>query len=123
MAYKKLEEIPAYTIASDLGDSVWNVVISWDIFTKRTIGEQFTRAIDSIAANFAEGFGSYHKRVKIRYFYQARASVFEAAHWCKKAFIRNLLTKEQNGHIIEALRKLPREINYQIKLVSINLKT
>lgn len=123
MAYKKLEEIPAYMIASDLSDLVWHIVTSWDTFAKRTIGGQFIRAVDSIAANFAEGFGSYHKRVKTRYFYQARASVFEAAHWCKKAFIRNLLTKDQNDHIMGELRKLPEEINYQVKLVSVNLKT
>lgn len=122
MAYKKLEDIPAYKISSGLSDYVWEKVVAWDWFVKQTIGEQFVNAIDSIAANLAEGFGSYHKRVKTRYYYQARGSVFESAHWCKKAFERRLLTKEQYEYAINRLRKLPKEINYQIKLVSSKLK-
>lgn len=122
MIYKKLEDIPAYKISSGLSDYVWEIVASWEWFAKRTIGGQFVNAIDSMAANFAEGFGSYHKRVKTRYYYQARGSVFESAHWCKKAFERRLLTEKQYEYVISELRKLPKEINYQIKLVSSKLK-
>ena len=118
----KLEDIPAYKIASALSDYVWEIVINWEYFAKKTIGSQFVEAIDSIAANFAEGFGRYHKKDNIKFFYNARASVFESAHWCKKALKRNLLTEEQNNHILGELRKLPKEINYQIKSAIINLK-
>lgn len=118
----KLEDIPAYKIASGLSDYVWEIVIKWDYFAKKTVGDQFVEAVDSIGANFAEGFGRYHKKDKIKFFYNARASVFESAHWCKKAFTRKLLTTEQNEHILGELRKLPREINYQIKSTSINLR-
>lgn len=117
----KLEDIPAYKIASELGDYVWGVVSRWDYFAKRTIGVQLTEAIDSIAANIAEGFGRYHKKDKIKFFYNARASVFESAHWCKKAYQRKLISEKENEHILEELRKLPREINYLIKTTDINL--
>ncbi len=118
----KLEDIPAYNIASDLSDYVWEIVIKWDYFARKTIGEQFVEAIDSIAANFAEGFGRYHKKDKVKFYYNSRASVFESSFWCKKAFIRKLLSEEQYSHILEELRKLPKEINYQIKVVNTNLK-
>jgi len=118
----KLEEITAYKIASDLSDYVWEIVIKWDYFPKKTIGEQFVEATDSVPANFAEGYGRYHKKDKIKFFYNARASVFESAHWCKKAFVRKLLSEEQYNHILEELRKLPKEINYQIKSAQVNLK-
>jgi len=118
----KLEEILAYKIASELADYVWEIVANWDYFAKKTIGVQFVEAIDSIAANFAEGFGRYHKKDKIKFFYNSRASVYESAHWCKKAFKRKLLSENQYTHIIEELRKLPKEINYQIKSAKINLK-
>jgi four helix bundle protein len=117
----KLEDIPAYKTASELGDYVWNTVVKWDYFAKRTVGAQFTEAIDSIAANIAEGFGRYHKKDKIKFFYNARASVFESAHWCKKAYQRKLISGRENEHIIGELRKLPKEINYLIKLTNINL--
>lgn len=122
MAYKKLEDIPAYRLSSSLGDIVWEIVITWNWFAQKTIGDQFVRAIDSTAANFAEGFGSYHKKVKIRYYYQARASVFESAHWCNKAHKRGLLSGKEHELIMSKLRLLPKEINYQIKLVSSKLK-
>lgn len=118
----KLEDISAYKIASELSDYVWEIVIKWDYFAKKTVGGQFVEAIDSIAANFAEGFGRFHKKDKIKFFYNSRASVFESSFWTKKAFKRGLLTDEQSDHILEELRKLPKELNYQIKSASINLK-
>ena len=118
----KLEDIIAYKIASNLSNYVWENTLTWDYFSKKTIGEQFVRAIDSIAANIAEGFGRYHKKDKIKFYYNSRASVFESSFWCKKAYERKLLSTEQFNYILGELRKLPKEINYQIKIMSINLK-
>lgn len=118
----KLEDIPIYRIASNLSDYVWDIVIKWEYFAKKTIGEQFVEAIDSIAANFAEGFGRFHKKDKIKFYYNSRATVYESSFWCKKAFIRKLLMEEEYNHIIGELRKMPKELNYQIKITSINLK-
>lgn len=42
-------------------------------------------------------------------------------HWCEKAFARKLLTTKENEQIMEALRQLPKEINYLIKITNINL--
>lgn len=117
----KLEDVPAYKTASELSDYVWEIVLKWDYFAKKTVGGQFVEATDSIAANIAEGFGRYHKKDKIKFFYNARASAFEAAHWCKKAYQRKLISERANDHIIGELRKLPKEINYLIKLTNTNL--
>lgn len=62
--YLKLNDIDAYEIAFHLSNYVWNVVLKWDHFPRRTVGEQFVTAIDSISANIAEGFGRYFKRTK-----------------------------------------------------------
>ena len=56
MKYLKLEDIKAYRDSSVLSDLVWETVIRWDWFTKQTTGMQLVRAVDSIAANIAEGF-------------------------------------------------------------------
>lgn len=117
----KLENIPAYQISSDLSDFVWDVVAKWDYFSKKTVGAQFTEATDSIAANIAEGFGRFHKKDKIKFFYNSRATAFESAHWCKKAYKRALITEPENNHIMEELRKLPKAINYLIKITYTNL--
>jgi len=117
----KLEDIPAYKIASDLSDYVWDIVIKWNYFAKKTVGGQFVEATDSIAANVAEGFGRFHKRDKMKFFRNARGSTFESAHWCKKSYKRKVISKNENDHILGELRKLPKEINYLIKITDANL--
>jgi len=111
----KLEDINAYQIASELSDHIWNIVSKWNILAQKTIGEQWVRAVDSIAGNIAEGFGRYHKKDKVKFYYNSRASVFESAHWTKRAHKRGLIDDKQNDHILSELRKLPKEINGVIK--------
>lgn len=62
--YLKLNDIECYKISFHLSNYVWNVVLKWESLERRTIGEQFIRAVDSISANIAEGFGRYNKRIK-----------------------------------------------------------
>jgi four helix bundle protein len=116
------EKITAYQISSSLSDKVWLIVIKWQILAQKTIGEQLIRSTDSIAANIIEAEGRYFKKDKIKFYYQARGSVYESAHWVEKAFIRMLILKSDYEEIMTELRKLPREINYLISNTSKNLK-
>lgn len=118
----KLEDISAYRIASELSDYVWEIVLKWDWLAKRTLGSQFINSTDFISGNIAEGYGRYHKKDKIKFFYNSRASVFESAHWCKRAFKRKLISNKENEHILTRLRKLPKEINTLIKITAEKLK-
>ena len=118
----KLENIKAYALSSEHSDFVWDIVSKWDWFNKRIFGIQWVDSTDSISANIAEGFGRFHKKDKQKFYYNARGSVFESAHWCKKAKKRNLISSKQNEYIMIGLRKLPREINYLIKITQEKLK-
>jgi len=69
--YLQLNQITAYTKAFHLSNFVWEVTSNWDNFGKYTIGQQFVDAVDSISANIAEGFGRYHKKDKIKFYYYA----------------------------------------------------
>ncbi len=113
--YLKLDDLQSYKIASKLSDYIWEAVLKWDWFSKRTLGIQFTESIDSIAGNLAEGFGRFHKKDKIKFYYNARASVYESAHWANKGFKRKILSQEEFNFIIGELRRLPKEINHLIK--------
>ena len=66
--FLQLNQIGAYMIAFKLSNDVWKIVLKWDYFAKDTIGKQFTRAVDSISANIAEGFGRYGKKDKINFY-------------------------------------------------------
>jgi len=45
------------------------------------VTDQLRRAVSSITANIAEGFGRYHYADKIRFYYQARGSVKEVQNF------------------------------------------
>jgi four helix bundle protein len=60
--YLKLQDITAYKIAFDLSNVIWEKVVVWNYFSKDTVGKQLVRAVDSISANIAEGFGRYFKK-------------------------------------------------------------
>lgn len=120
--YLKLENIKAYVIASELADYVWEIVGHWDWFNKRSLGCQWVESVDSIAGNIAEGFGRFHKKDKQKFFYNARGSVYESAHWAKKADSRKLIKKEQMEYILGVLRALPKEINFLIHITEEKLK-
>lgn len=118
----KLEDIKAYKIASDLSDYIWEIVSKWSFFAQKTIGNQFVTATDSISGNIAEGFGRFHKKDKVKFYYNARASLFESAHWCKKSFARKLLSETEKDNILNILREIPKEINILIKMTMEKLK-
>lgn len=113
--YLQLNNINAYKIAFNLSNYVWDVVVDWDYFIKDTVGKQFVRAVDSISANIAEGFGRYHKKDKINFYRYSYGSVNESLDWNQKAKKRKLFTEEQYNYILKELKTLPLEINSLIK--------
>lgn len=76
--FLKLNDIEAYRIAFKLSNHVWDVVLRWDHFAKDTIGKQFVKAVDSVSANIAEGFGRYSKKDKIKFFRYSFGSLYES---------------------------------------------
>ncbi|HCI03672.1 MAG: four helix bundle protein [Candidatus Peribacteraceae bacterium] len=109
--YLQLNDLSAYKIAYKLSEEVWDVVKEWDRFAKNTIGEQFVRSVDSIAANIAEGFGRRTKRDKIKFYNYSFSSTYESLNWNEKAKRRELISQVQYDSIFAGLKKLPREIN------------
>ena len=60
-----MEDFKVYNLAMELGEEVWDIVIKWNYFEMDTIGKQFVKATDSIAANLSEGLGRYHFRTPL----------------------------------------------------------
>jgi len=112
--YLKLNDVNSYKLSFGLSNQVWEILIKWEYFAKDTVGKQFVRAIDSISANIAEGFGRYGKKDKIRFYRYSRGSVYESLDWLEKARIRNLVTINQYQNIFQVSETLPRKINHLI---------
>ena len=47
----RLEKLEVYMLSMDLAERIWSIVIKWDYFAKKTVGEQFVRSSESIGAN------------------------------------------------------------------------
>lgn len=116
--FLKLNDISAYKIAFGLSNYIWNIVNEWDTFAKKTIGGQFIRAIDSVSANIAEGFGRYYKKDKIHFYRISYGSVEESLDWNEKANRRKLLKENEYNYILTELKKLPKEINSLIQFTN-----
>ncbi len=81
----KLHELKVYQRSMDVGERIWALVSSWDIFAKDTVGKQLVRSIDSVAANLSEGFGRFFYKENRRFCYYSRGSLYENFTWIEKA--------------------------------------
>ena len=122
MKYLQLNDIDCYTRAFSLSNYIWEIIKTWDWFAKRTMGCQFTEAIDSIPANIAEGFGRYSKKDKIKFYYYSLGSIKESLDWNQKAKVRKLIDNKQHGYILSELQILPKEIRQLIQYTNSKLK-
>ncbi len=113
--FLKLNDIDAYKTAFNLSNQVWEIVISWNLFAKDTVGKQFVKSADSISANIAEGFGRYTKKDKINFYRYSLGSVKETLDWNEKSKVRKLISEDEYKRIFSELNKLPKEINQLIQ--------
>jgi len=120
--FLKLNDIVCYVSSYELSNHVWAIVIKWDYFTKTSIGSQFARAMDSISANIAEGFGRYNKKDKIKFYRYSVGSLYECLDWNQKAFRRKLLTKEEYNFIFDKLMDIRPDIYHLINYTNEKLK-
>lgn len=66
--YLKLSDLDAYLWSFHLSNYVWEEIIKWEWFAKKTVGTQFVTAVDSISANVAVpiiiGMDAITKKIK-----------------------------------------------------------
>ena len=107
--YLKLNDISAYKKSLSLSNYVWGIVLTWDKFARDTVGKQFVRAIDSISANIAEGFGRYTKKDKINFYRISFGSIKESFDWNEKPKSRKMLRQAEYNSNLRELSDKPRE--------------
>lgn len=120
--YLTLNKINAYRFVFSLLNDIWDIVMKWDDFQRKTVGSQFVRAIDSISANIAEGFGRYGKKSKVFFYRIARAFSYESLDWLEKSKRRKLIDQKEYDRTFSVLSSFPKEINSLIKYTNDRLK-
>jgi four helix bundle protein len=109
-----LKDLEIYKLAREVSRGAWEDFEKFDWETKKTVGFQWIRAIDSIAANIAEGFGRFHYLDKNKFNYNARGSLLESVHWTDLLVERNKLTKEKGESLTKKLNVLGVKLNNYI---------
>lgn len=105
--YITLENLEAYKLSRKLSKLSWEVYEKFEWRIKKIIGDQFIESTDSGGANIAEGYGRFHFLDKMKFYYNARGSLFESKHWLDLLFERNLVDKE----FVKSYLKIYKELN------------
>ena len=111
MGKKSLGNLQIYQNALELCDLGWDIYMQLPKSFRFEIGSQFIRAVDSIGANIAEGYGRYHYKDKIKFYYNARGSLWEAKHWLLLLSKRNFINDEKFKHILNKLNTMGKQLN------------
>ena len=119
MEKTNFENLRVYQLSEELADLVWEISVRWDNFNKDTVGKQIVRSADSVGANIAEGTGRFSYQDNKRFGYIARGSLNETKHWLRRAFKRNLLTKEE----IEKLKLIMDELSPKLNAYINSIET
>src|SRR5262245_56283647 len=100
MPFEPLESKRVYQRAESVADRVWELVVGWEWFVKKTVGIQLARAADSIGANIAESAGRFHPADVRNFLYFARGSLQETRYWLRRARTRGLIPVETIDSLI-----------------------
>ena len=117
MARIAFENLRVYRLSEDLADLVWGICEKWNIFARDTVGKQLVRAVDGIGANIAEGSGRYHYKENRRFVRIARGSLYETAHWLRRAYRRKLLTADQSARVKRIMDELAPTLNAYLSAI------
>lgn len=112
-----LEELEVYRVTMEIGERVWTLVKAWDYFAKDTVGKQFVRAADSMAANISEGFGRFFYKENKQVGYYARGSLYETKTWLTKARHCGLVDVAEYESLRAALDSIAVRLNNYIRSI------
>lgn len=111
-----LKDLEVYKLARELSKIAWEVYSKLDWRDKKTFGDQFLDSTDSTGANIAEGYHRFHFLDKIKFYYNARGSLAEAAeHWLELLQERGRISQKDYVAYKKIAKTLSVKLNNFIK--------
>lgn len=111
----ELQNLEIYKLARDISEKSWLIYKDLSFEDKNIFGKQFIRAVDSVGANIAEGFGRYHYLDKNKFNYNARGSLLESGHWLEIMRERATIKDVDFDILISLMEKLGKMLNSYIR--------
>jgi four helix bundle protein len=92
----RLKDLEVYQISRNLSTIAWGIFSRMNFINQKHIGDQFLRAVDSNGANIADGYERYHYLDKVKFYYNSRASHYEAfTHWLELMLEREQISDKE----------------------------
>jgi len=117
MSKTHFENLQVYQLAEKLADEIWKIVVTCDSLAKNTVGTQIIRSADSVGANLAEGSGRGSNQDYKRFIKMSRGSLYETRHWLRRAYKRDLLSKEQINVLSPLIDELTPKLNAYLRSI------
>lgn len=108
---KSFEDLEIWQLAEKLAIKIYELTIKFPSSEKFGLVSQLRAAVVSIAANIAEGFGRYHLKDKINFFYNARGSLLEVKSHLLISYKLGLIDNEKQEPILEEMKNLGVKLN------------
>lgn len=109
--YILLENLEVYKLARKLSSIGWQVYEALAWRERKIIGDQFIESTDSVGANVAEGYGRFHYLDKVKFYYNARGSLFESRHWLDLLTERKLINAIQKDEYLNLYKEIRPALN------------
>jgi four helix bundle protein len=116
-----LENLEIYRMALELSALAWTIYNHLPKELRYTMGNQLLDAADSVGANIAEGFGRFHYRDSLKFYYNARGSLLEFKHWTNLVSDRKLMNADSPGTAEITIDTLGRKLNSFINSLKIKV--
>jgi len=115
---KHFYDLNVWKEAHQLSITVYKITEEFPKKEMYGLSNQIRRASASIGANIAEGFGRFHYKEKIKFYYIARGSVCEVQNFLFLTQDLNYTNKEKAREIFTRYEILNKRINQLIKSVN-----
>lgn len=120
MTIKSFEDLEVWQLAIELAVTIYKLTVSFPKDERYGIIDQLRRAVTSISANIAEGFGRYHFKDSVKFLYNARGSLMEVhSHLLlsKKLELIDPRYKNEYAQLLLDIRNLGIKLNNLISVI------
>ncbi|MEK7154862.1 MAG: four helix bundle protein [Patescibacteria group bacterium] len=107
----RYEDLEIYQISVEIAVEVYRLTKKFPKEETYGIVDQLKRAVTSVGANMAEGFGRYYYKDKLVFFYHSRGSLFEVKHFLEISFKMGYITEEEKNNLFTKLNNLSVKLN------------
>jgi len=112
---EKLENLEVWKKSKQLTEEIYRITKKFPEDERYILTSQIRRAVVSVSANIAEGFGRYYWKESIHFYRNAKGSLFEVKSHLYLSFDQEYISQKELDNLLEKIEILTKMINGSIK--------